>query len=113
MTLTTPSPFKSLAAVAPPRASLIISCTSATLMLPFCLRSHVDSTWKFWAAGDAAAQMLLPPCVAWMEQVPMATSVTVEPDTEQTPGEAEAKLTARPEDAVALTANGAVPNGWF
>jgi hypothetical protein len=48
-----------------------------------------------------------------MEQVPMATSVTVEPDTEQTPGEAEAKLTARPEDAVALTANGAVPNGWF
>jgi hypothetical protein len=44
-----------------------------------------------------------------MVQVPTATSVTVEPDTVQTGDVVEAKLTARPELAVALTVNGAVP----
>jgi bifunctional DNase/RNase len=44
-----------------------------------------------------------------MVQVPTATSVTVAPDTVQTAG-VETKVTARPEDAVALMVKGAVPN---
>ena len=41
-----------------------------------------------------------------MLQVPMATMVTVAPETVQTLVVVEAKLTARPEEAVALTVNG-------
>ena len=37
------------------------------------------------------------------------TSVTVEPDSVQTDKVVEAKLTAKPDDAVALTAKGVVP----
>jgi hypothetical protein len=48
-----------------------------------------------------------------MVQVPTATSVTVAPDTVQKEGVVEAKLTARPEEALALTGNGAVPKGWL
>ena len=60
--------------------------------------------------------MLLPACVAWMVQVPTETSVTVEPvspDTVQTAVVCELKLTVKPEEAVALTVNGAAPKGWF
>src|SRR4029077_5567142 len=46
-----------------------------------------------------------------MVQVPTATSVTLAPETVQTAIEAEAKLTGRPEDALALSVNGAVPIG--
>jgi hypothetical protein len=42
-------------------------------------------------------------------QVPRVAKVTVVPDTVQTDDVVEAKLTARPEDALALTENGAVP----
>jgi hypothetical protein len=35
----------------------------------------------------------------------------VEPDTVQTDGVVDAKLTGKPELAVALTMNGALPNG--
>ena len=42
--------------------------------------------------------------------MPEPTSVTVAPDSVQTAVVVEAKLTARPEDAVALTVNGAAPN---
>jgi hypothetical protein len=45
-----------------------------------------------------------------MVHVPTETSVTIAPDTVHTAGVVGAKLTASPEDAVALTANGAVPN---
>jgi hypothetical protein len=45
-----------------------------------------------------------------MEHVPIATMVTVVPDTVQTGVEFEAKLTASPELAAAEIANGAVPN---
>ena len=54
--------------------------------------------------------MLLPGCVAWMVQVPGATSVIVAPDTVQTAEVVEAKPTARPEESVALSGNGAVPS---
>src|SRR5208283_4671850 len=48
-----------------------------------------------------------------MVQVPPAASVTVAPETVQTAAVVEAKLTARPEEAVALTVNGAEPKGRF
>jgi|ERR1017187_7151369 hypothetical protein len=44
-----------------------------------------------------------------MVHVPAATIVTVTLDTVHTAGVVEAKLTARPEDAVPLTVNGALP----
>ena len=68
------------------------------------------STWKLWFTGGAAAQLPPPPCVAWMVQVPTDASVMVEPDTVQTPEVVEAKLTARPDDALALSVGGVVPN---
>ena len=52
----------------------------------------------------------MPACVAWMVQVPTATRVTVAPETVQTDGVVEAKLTVRPEDAVAVSLNGAAPS---
>jgi phage tail protein X len=67
-------------------------------------------TVKPWLTGVAAPQLLLPPCVAWMVHVPAPTSVTVTPDTVHTDAVVEAKLTANPELALALTANGAAPN---
>ncbi len=48
-----------------------------------------------------------------MVQVPTATSVTVAPDTVQTGEVVDAKLTARPDVAVAFTVKGVVPNTWF
>jgi hypothetical protein len=48
-----------------------------------------------------------------MVQAPTATNVTVAPETVQTAGVVEAKLTASPEEAVALRVNGALPSGWL
>ncbi len=62
--------------------------------------------------GGGAAKLPLPGWLAWMVQVPASNTVTVRPDTEQTP-EFEARLTASPEDAVAVTVNGADPNALF
>ncbi len=42
-------------------------------------------------------------------QVPTASKLAVLPETVQTDGVVEAKLTGRLEDAVALSGNGAVP----
>ena len=56
---------------------------------------------------------MLPACIACMVQVPAETSVTVATDTVQTAEVNEAKLTGKPEEAVALTVNGAVPTTWF
>src|ERR1035438_6110141 len=68
-------------------------------------------TWKVWFTGVAAAQLVLPACVAWIVQVPAATSVTVVPETPHTFVVCELKLTVKPEEAVALTVNGAEPKG--
>jgi hypothetical protein len=46
-------------------------------------------------------------------QVPTATKVTVDPDVVQTAVVWELKVTARPEVAVAATANGAAANATF
>jgi hypothetical protein len=51
----------------------------------------------------------LPAWLAVIEQEPPPAIVTVLPDTVQTAGVVEAKLTARPELAVALTVNGDTP----
>ena len=72
-----------------------------------------DVTWKLWFTGVAAAKLALPACVAWIMQVPVVTSVTIEPDTVQTDVVCELKLTGRPDEADALTVNGADPKGWF
>ena len=53
----------------------------------------------------------MPACDAWIVQVPTLTIVTVEPLTVQTDGVSDVKLTASPEDAVALSVNGDVPQG--
>ena len=57
--------------------------------------------------------MTLPPWVAWMVHIPILSNVTVVPETVQMKGVCELKLTARPELAVALTVNGAVPYARF
>jgi hypothetical protein len=48
--------------------------------------------------------------LAAIVQVPVATSVTVEPETVQTEGVKELKDTLSPELAVAVTVNGLVPS---
>jgi hypothetical protein len=45
-----------------------------------------------------------------MVHVPTATRVTVAPESVHTADVSDAKLTVRPDDDVALTVNGAVPN---
>ena len=60
----------------------------------------------------AAAQFVLPDCVACMVHVPVAARVTVAVDTVQTDGVCELKLTVSPDVAEALTGNGDVPNDW-
>ena len=56
--------------------------------------------------------MALPPCAAWMVQVPTATSVTVVPNTVQTDEVSGEKLTVKPEVAVALSGGGVAPKTW-
>jgi hypothetical protein len=68
------------------------------------------ATTKLWLTGAAGAQFPLPDCAARIVQVPAATRVTVALETVHTDEVAEPKITARPEDAVALTLNGALPN---
>src|SRR5580704_8504861 len=48
-----------------------------------------------------------------MAQRPAASSVTVSPETAQVVAVVDAKFTVRPEEAVALTVNGAEPYGSF
>ena len=67
-------------------------------------------TRKLASTGLAGKLFESPACVASIVQVPEATNVTVDPATVQMGVVREAKLTARPEVAVALTVNGALPN---
>ena len=67
------------------------------------------NTWKVRVTGIAARYRALPAWLAWIEQGPAVSSVTVLPVTVQTSGVVEAKLTGRPELDVALTLNGASP----
>jgi hypothetical protein len=65
-------------------------------------------TVKLWDTGVAAAQEPLPACKAWIMQVPAVANVAVVPLTVHTLVVCEAKLTARPELAVANSVS-AVP----
>jgi hypothetical protein len=71
---------------------------------------------KLCATGIAAVYVAFPACVAVIEQVPVATTVTIVPAAVQTAGVVEAKLTASPELAVAVSANAEMPKltlpGW-
>jgi hypothetical protein len=69
-------------------------------------------TRKLCVTGVAAPQALFPDCVAWSAHVPAATSVTRPEDTVQTVFVVEARATGRPDEAVALGENGAVPMIW-
>jgi hypothetical protein len=57
----------------------------------------------------AAAYVAFPDWLAVIEQVPAASTVTVVPLTVQMLAVFEAKVTVRPELAVALTVNGVTP----
>ena len=48
-----------------------------------------------------------------MVHVPVATNVTVFPETVHTGVVKDAKVTVKPELALALTVNGGVASGWF
>ncbi len=63
-------------------------------------------TVKLCVTGVAAEYVVLPACEAVMLQVPGATNVTALPDTVQTPVVVEAKLTVKPEVAVAESVSG-------
>jgi hypothetical protein len=56
---------------------------------------------------------VLPACLAWIEQVPTATSVTVFSETVHTAVVLDAKLTGSPEVAVALTVYGPLRSALF
>jgi hypothetical protein len=66
-------------------------------------------TWKLWFTGVAARYAISPGCEACTVQVPTLTSVTIEPDTVQTDEVVDAKTTASPEDAVAVSVNAGIP----
>ena len=65
-------------------------------------------TLNVCVTGTAAVKLELPGWEAEMEQVPAFTSRMVLPDTVQTKGVVDVKLTGRFELAVALIAKGAV-----
>jgi hypothetical protein len=52
---------------------------------------------------EAGPYCALPPCVALIVHVPVDSRVAVEPATAQTDGVVDAKLTGKPDEAVALT----------
>jgi hypothetical protein len=66
-------------------------------------------TVKLCWTGVAAAKLVLPHWVAVIPQVPPLSKVTVFAETVQTAGVVEAKMTGRPEEAVAVKLNGAEP----
>ena len=70
------------------------------------------NTAKLAETALAAAYTALPAWLAVTLQVPADTSVSALPLTPQTAGVAEARLTARPELAVAVKAAGALPRVW-
>ncbi len=66
-----------------------------------------DSTVKLCVTVGAGAYVTPSPgWLAWIVQVPAEISVAVEPETVQTEGVVEVKLTGRPELAVAVNAIG-------
>jgi hypothetical protein len=71
---------------------------------------------KLCVTGIAAVYVAFPACVAVIEQVPTANTITIVPAAAQMAGVVEAKLTASPELADAVRANAGRPKltlpGW-
>ncbi len=66
-----------------------------------------DSTVKLCATVGAGANVTPSPgWLAWIVQVPAEVSIAVEPETVQTEGVVDVKLTGRPELAEAIKATG-------
>jgi len=65
---------------------------------------------KLRVTGAAAAKVVFPAWLAKIEHCPAATGVTIAPETVHTEGMLEAKLTERPELALALIVNGGADN---
>jgi hypothetical protein len=83
-------------------------CVPGLLKVMVCAAAF---TVKLCSTGVAAAYVELPACVAWMVQVPEVSMVPVVPETEQTTGVVEAKLTVSPEVEEAESVSG-VPTVW-
>ena len=61
------------------------------------------ATSKLWVTGAAAAKFTSPAWSAWIVHVPAATIVTVVPETVQTAGVSDVKVTPRVEPEVATS----------
>jgi hypothetical protein len=81
--------------------------------LMVCAVNGAAATLKLRETVVAAKKAPLPVWLASTEQVPTATSVSVVPATVHTPGVVDAKVTVKPEVALALSAAGAVPRVWL
>jgi hypothetical protein len=68
------------------------------------------ATVKVCVITGADPKLAFPAWLAVMEHVPAPAMVTVEPATVHTAVAFDAKVTVRPEEAVAETPNGAAPN---
>jgi hypothetical protein len=99
-----------------PRPELAVAPTAngaapkvTALSAPNAIVCDAGLTVKLRVTGVAGAKLALPAWLAVIEQDPPPTIVTVVPETVQTEGVVEAKLTARPELAVAPTVNAEAP----
>ena len=70
-------------------------------------------TVKLWLTFGAAFQFALPACDAWIVHVPTATRVTVLTLTVHIDVVSDAKVTVRPEVAVAVSVNVPLPSAWL
>ena len=71
------------------------------------------ATVKVFVTGVAAVKPVLPAWLAVTEQMPAPTTVRTVPLTVHTDGVVDAKLTLRPEVAVATSVSGATPKVWL
>ena len=83
-------------------------CVAGAVKLMVC----APITKKDFGCVGAAAKVLLPGCEAVMMQVPGATRVSVLPLTVHTDDVLEVNCTAKPEVAVAESAEGVLPKVW-
>ena len=97
-----------------PELAVAVKANGATptvcpLGFPNVIVWALPATKNVCVTGVAGAYVELPAWLAVIEHVPSVSSVTVAPDTVQTVKLLEAKVTANPELAVAVKANGAAP----
>jgi len=74
---------------------------------------EATETTKLSETAVAGAKLVLPAWVAVMPQVPSVRRVTVLPEAEHAEGVVEAKLTGKPDDAVAFKLTGVALKVWL